>query len=302
MGHKKRLGKGLDSLISSPEEDDASEIGSGVQEIPLHKIELNPKQPRDDVDEEKLKSLADSIESSGVIQPVVVRRDEDMYQLAVGERRLRASRRAGLETIPAVVRDLSDEDMLETALAENIQRSDLNPIEKARAVERMIDELDITQAEAGDRLGLNRSTVSNLLRLLDLQPDLQQMVSRETLSEGHARALLALKDDETRLKAAKRVVAEGLSVRKTEELVSRLNREPDEDSGPTPKKPKTTSRSPQLERLEDELQRSLGTRVKINAGKKKGRIVVHYENHEEFNRLYDLLVTGHEEEQRPLSA
>ena len=300
MGHKKRLGKGLDSLISSPEEEEA---GAGVQEIPLHKIELNPKQPREEVDEEKLKNLAESIESSGVIQPIVVRPRDDMYQLAVGERRLRASRRAGLETIPAVVRDLSDEDMLETALAENIQRSDLNPVEKARAVQRMIDELEITQAEAGERLGLNRSTVSNLLRLLELQPELREMVSRETLSEGHARALLGLEDEDTRLEAAKRVVAEGLSVRKTEELVSRLNREPDEDAEPTPSKPKTSSRSPQLERLEDELQRSLGTRVKINAGKKKGRIVVHYENPDEFNRIYELLVKGYEEEQkRPMTA
>jgi len=300
MGHKNRLGKGLDSLISSSEQEDS---GAGVQEIPLHKIELNPKQPRDDVDEEELKSLADSIQSSGVIQPVVVRPNDEMYQLAVGERRLRASRQAGLERIPAVVRDLSDEDMLETALAENIQRSDLNPVEKARAVQRMIDELEITQAEAGERLGLNRSTVSNLLRLLDLQPELQEMVSRETLSEGHARALLGLEDDEARLEAAKRVVAEGLSVRKTEELVSRLNRQPDQDAGPNPTKPKAQSRSPQLDRLEDELQRSLGTRVKIEAGKQKGRIVVHYENNDEFNRLYDLLVKGHEEEkQRPLSA
>ena len=300
MAHKNRLGRGLDSLISSSDE----EAEAGVEHIPLHKIELNPKQPREDVDEGKLKNLADSIESSGVIQPIVVRRCDDMYQLAVGERRLRASRRAGLDTIPAVVRALDDEDMLETALAENIQRSDLNPIEKARAVRRLVDELDITQAEAGRRLGLKRSTVTNLLRLLELGEDIQEMVSRETLSEGHARALLGIDDEDTRLKAAKRVVAQDLSVRKTEELVSRLNREPDkEEDKTTTKKPQTSGRSPQLERLEDELQRSLGTRVKIEAGKKKGRIVVHYENHEEFDRLYDLLANGHEDEQaRPISA
>ena len=293
MAHKKRLGRGLDSLISSPEEQSEA----GVQEIPLHRIELNPKQPRDTVDEEELKNLADSIESSGVIQPVVVRRNGDMFQLAVGERRLRASRRAGLDTIPAVVRELTDEDMLEVALAENIQRQDLNPIEKANAVGRMIEELDITQKEAGERLGLKRSTITNLLRLLELPEEIQLMVSRETLSEGHARALLGIQNEEVRLKAAKRVVAEGLSVRKTEELVARLNAAPSAEK--EEKDSNGKKKSPQVERLEDQLRRMLGTRVRINAGKKKGRIVIHYQNTNEFERLYDMLTSVHTESRGP---
>ncbi len=205
MAKKQRLGRGLDSLIPEmPELDvraprvqderaDATNA-AGVQTVPLQKIELNPKQPRLEMDPQELERLSASIRESGVIQPVVVRPRGDVYELVVGERRLRATLMAGLDSIPAVIRDVPDDRLLELALVENIQRADLNAIEKAKAVSRMIEELDLTQEEAGRRLGLERSTVTNLLRLLELAEELQQMVSRGTLSAGHARALLGVED------------------------------------------------------------------------------------------------------------
>lgn len=288
MAHKKRLGKGLDSLIPSQEE--APE--EGVKEIELKKIELNPDQPRQDIDEDELKGLADSMSSCGVIQPVLVREKGDMYQLAAGERRVRAARMAGLDTIPAVVRDLSDDQMLEVALVENIQRQDLNAIEKAVAIRRIIDELELTQEEAGRRLGLGRSTVANFLRLLELPKEVQKMVSRETLSGGHARALLSLEDADSRLKAARKIVAKGLSVRQTEKLVSRLKN----SSRPTDRAQGSSSGgsspSPHVKKLQNDLQEALGTRVKIRQKGNRGRIEVHFQGHDEFERIFDLIKEG----------
>ncbi|MHC4481850.1 MAG: ParB/RepB/Spo0J family partition protein, partial [Planctomycetota bacterium] len=188
----------------------------GTEEIGLKRIELNPKQPRFDMDLEELDRLAESIRTSGVIQPVIVRplgTVPGRYELVVGERRVRAAKLAGLETVPAVVRHVPDEKMLELALVENIQRADLNPIEKALAVQRMIDELDLTQEAAGRRLGLERPTVANMLRLLELSEGLQEMVSRGTLSAGHGRALLAVPHEGARARLARTIAARGLSVR-----------------------------------------------------------------------------------------
>lgn len=288
MAHKKRLGKGLDSLIPSREPD----TGEGVSEIELKKIELNPEQPREQIDEEKLEGLADSMESCGVIQPVLVRRKGKLYQLAAGERRLRAARMAGLESIPAVIKDLSDAQMLEVALVENIQRQDLNAVEKASAIRRMIDELELTQEQAGARLGLGRSTVANFLRLLELPEEVRQMVSRETLSAGHARALLPLEDPEKQEQVARKVVARGLSVRQTEEMVAGLK-----EQGPRPvdrgsRRGGRSGPSAQVKQLQEELQESLGTRVTIRHTGKKGRIIIHFRGHDEFERLFDVISEG----------
>ncbi|MHC4593188.1 MAG: ParB/RepB/Spo0J family partition protein [Planctomycetota bacterium] len=277
------MGRGLDSLIPAL----ASEFteGAKAEEIPLERLELNPKQPRFDVDLEELERLADSIRASGVIQPVVVRPAESSvggYELVVGERRVRAAKLAGLAAVPALVRDVPDDKMLELALVENIQRSDLNPIEKAMAVRRMISELELTQEEAGRRLGLERSTVANMLRLLELSDELQQMVSRGTLSAGHARALLAIDREGVRARLARKIAAKGLSVRAAERLAAaeagargaRRLREP----------------SPNIVQLEEALSRALGARVEIKHRRKQGgKIVVSFSSHDDFERLYELL-------------
>ncbi len=281
MAKKGRLGRGLDSLIPDlPEETPAQ---GAAQEIPLKKIELNPKQPRLQMDPDELQQLADSIKAQGLIQPITVRKKGKMYELVVGERRLRATHMAGLEAIPALVRDVPDEKMLEIALIENIQRADLNAIEKAKAVHQMIEELELTQEEAGWRLGLNRTTVTNMLRLLDLSGDLQEMVSRGTISAGHARALLQIDSRPMRMRVARRIVEKGLSVRETERLAAR--------QGGTIRESRVHEPSPDVARLEEQLSEALGTRVQIRQGKRGGRLVVRFRNNDDFERIYET-ITG----------
>lgn len=278
---KRRLGRGLDSLI--PELGDQAGDAAAPQEVPLRSIELNPKQPRTEVDPDELQRLADSITASGVIQPIVVRPARSipgMYELVVGERRVRAAKLAGLESIPAVVRDVPDDRMLELALVENIQRADLNAIEKAKAVRRMIDELGLTQEEAGRRLGLERSTVTNMLRLLELSGDLQEMVSRGTLSAGHARALLGVEHQSVRTRLARKIAADGLSVREAERLVVR--------EGDAARTPRVRQATPNVVDLEEALAAALGARVEIKAARRKGgKIVVHYADNADFERVYE---------------
>jgi len=281
MVNKRGLGRGLDSLIPT---DYVDEDG-GVREIPLSAIELNPRQPRQQMDSEELEGLADSIKSCGIIQPVVVRpgrsptgaEDGHLYELAVGERRLRAARMAGLQTVPAIVRDLSDEQMLETALVENIQRQDLNPIEKARAIRQLILETALTQEQAGQRLGMSRPAIANLLRLLELPEQVQQMVSRGTLSAGHARALLAIEQDDQRVSLAKKIASGGLSVRQAEALVR---------PKPVTLRPEN---SPHIREMESALQKALGTRVRIRRRGLKGRIIIHFAGHDAFERIFELI-------------
>ena len=281
---KRRLGRGLDALISPhPQPHLVQAGGAGVEQIELGCIELNPKQPRRQMDPEAIKGLADSIRTAGILQPVVVRmRGEGMYELVMGERRLRAAQMAGLERIPALVREVADEEMLELALIENIQREDLNPMEKAQAIRRLIEEMDLTQEQAGEMLGLGRPTITNFLRLLELPAEVQEMVSRGTISAGHARAILPLKDDEERIALARRVAKLGLSVRQTERLVvggtlpswkARLRPQP----------------SPQIKHIERTLQEALGTKVEIRERGARGRIVVHFETGEDFDRLFEIM-------------
>jgi ParB family chromosome partitioning protein len=256
-------------------------------EIELARIELNPDQPREHMDPEALRGLADSIRSAGVLQPVVVReRGDGMYELVVGERRLRAAQTVGLEAIPALVRDVADEEMLELALIENIQREDLNPIEKARAIRRMIEKLSLTQEQAGQKLGLERPTIANFLRLLDLPGEVQEMVSRGTVSGGHARAILALEDNDERVELARAVADRGLSVRETERLAAggtlsagkkRIRPEP----------------APQIKRLEGLLREALGTKVELRQRGRRGKIIVHFESPDDFDRLFEIM-TGFE--------
>lgn len=302
MAKKQRLGRGLDSLIPDmPElepqaprapQEQADAPAGGVQAISLQKIELNPKQPRLQVDPQELERLSASIRESGVIQPVVVRPRGDVFELVVGERRLRATLMAGLESIPAIVRDIPDDKILEIALVENIQRADLNAIEKAKAIDRMIEELDLTQEEAGRRLGLERSTVTNLLRLLELSDELQQMVSRGTLSAGHARALLSVEDYDARLRLARLIVEKGLSVREAEQLAAR--------EGAGHRAARIHEPSPNVAAMEESLSESFGTRVEIKQRRRGGRIVIHFRNNGDFERLYESL-TGHATDDYPES-
>ena len=299
---QRRLGRGLDSLIPSLDVqpaggterlDGLSAPGNAEWQIPLKKIELNPKQPRFNVDPEELERLADSIRASGVIQPVVVRPGDaaaGTYELVVGERRIRAAKLAGLETVPALVRDVPDGKMLELALVENIQRADLNAIEKASAVRQMIAELALTQEEAGRRLGLDRTTITNLLRLLELSDEIQQMVSRGTLSAGHARALLSVENEGVRARLAKKISAKGLSVREAERLAVR-------EAGT--RATRLHQPSPNVAQLEESLSQALGTRVEIRPGRRKGgRIVIQFTDHDDFERLYESL-TGRRAEDYP---
>ena len=285
---KRRLGRGLDSLISAPastapaaQPAPAEREDAAVAQIPVARIELNPSQPRQALDPDSLASLADSIRQAGVLQPVLLRPKGEMYELVAGERRLRAAHMAGLAEVPALVRDVPDERMLELALIENIQREDLNPIEKARAVGQLIASIELTQEETGQKLGMDRSSVANLLRLLELPGEVQDMVSRGTLSAGHARAILGAPEGPARLALARRVLRDGLSVRQTERLVA----------GASGRSRTRAERSPQLRHLEQLLQESLGARVEIRSRGAKGTLLIHFQGHEDFERLLERLTS-----------
>lgn len=250
--------------------------------VGLSSIRPNPYQPRRNFDDGALAELAASIRRQGVLQPVVLREVEDGYELIAGERRWRAAHEAGLEAIPAVIRDADESQMLELALVENLQRSDLNPIEEAAATAAFIERLGLTQEDAARRLGKSRPAVANSLRLLELSGDLRELVSRGTLSAGHARALLSLADVEAQRSLARRIEADGLSVRATEEAVR---------DGRKAKTPKAVVEAPaHITALEDRLRQALGTRVRVKARRgKKGRIEIEYFSYEELDRLLEIL-------------
>ena len=274
----RKLGRGLDSLI---------EETSGVSDAPFTvdcaSIAPNPHQPREDLDEGGITELTESIREHGVLQPILVRRVTGGFELVAGERRWRASLRLGLPRIPAIVKDVSDDRMLEVALVENIQREDLNPIEKARAYRRFVEELDLTHEEAARRLGKERSTVTNQLRLLELPEDIQEMVSRGTLTNGHARALLAAVGDDRRREIAARIVKEGLSVRQTERLAKVARR----GNGSTLKTPE---RSAHIEDLERRRRERFATKCRIEGDKDRGRLVLEYYSMDELGRLLETLL------------
>jgi len=297
----KHLGRGLASLLgpitSTAEQQkvpipiqgiDAKRslqkhLDSALHEIEIEAIRPNPYQVRSDFNEQQLLDLAASISANGLVQPVIVRQDGAGYQLIAGERRLRAAKLAGLEQIPAVVRRAGDEQMLELALIENIHRSDLNPIERGRAYQSYMRRFSLTQAEAAQRLGEDRSVVANYLRLLDLPDEIKRMLIDGRLSMGHARAILSLPTDELRRKLANRALAGRLSVRDIERLVRRYLAGSDEKKRPARTKPAHISE------LESKLSRELGTKVTIDARKdgRRGRIVIEFYSIDEFDRITD---------------
>jgi ParB family transcriptional regulator, chromosome partitioning protein len=274
------LGRGLAALI--PQRTGPS---GGQLEIPVARIRPNPYQPRKRIDDEALRGLADSIAEHGVIQPIVVTETLDGYRLVAGERRLRAAQLAGLERIPAVVRQLADPEQLELALVENLQRADLDAIEEAHAYRQLIEEFGFTQESVASRVGRARSTVANTLRLLELDASVQAAIADGRLSEGHGRALVGL-DPEIQARLLDSIVGQQLSVRQTEELVRRL-REP----RPAPTAGARAT-DPDLERVEEELRRSLGTKVSLARTRRGGRIVIEFYGEEELSRIYERLVGG----------
>ena len=265
-------------------------VGARYQEIPVGQIIPNPKQPRQVFDEDELAELVHSIREFGLLQPIVVRDTPEGFELIMGERRWRASSKAGLKHIPAIVRETSDEDMLRDALLENIHRVQLNPLEEAAAYQQLLDEFGVTQEQLADRLGRSRPVITNAIRLLNLPVAVQRRVAAGVLSAGHARALLGIKlgDDTTDAQGqlADRIVAEGLSVRATEEAVSLINR-----GGKVPDKPKRqpTPQPEYLTRAADSLADAWDTKVSVTMGKRKGKIVVEFGDKDDFERIMGLI-------------
>ncbi|MBZ5564850.1 MAG: ParB/RepB/Spo0J family partition protein [Acidobacteriia bacterium] len=284
---RKALGRGLNALLRTVEA-----TTTGLEQIPVDQIEPNPFQPRRQFADEGLKELAESIRGSGVVQPVLLRPapgQEGRYQLVAGERRWRAAKLAELESVPAVVRPLGDRDALEFALTENLLREDLNPLEVAHAYQALQEQFGLSHEEIADRLGLNRSTVTNTLRLLRLPAEVQELLSRGELSFGHAKALLSLASPAAQTKLAHRIVKQGLSVRQTEDIVALPELKPE------PGKPEEAPKlDPNVRAAMMELERILGTRVKITGGGKRGKIEVSYFSSEDLTRIYDLIVKNQE--------
>lgn len=272
-----RLGRGLRALIPEPEPERPR---AEVQYIEVGLIEPNPYQPRQQFDQEKLEELAQSIAELGLLEPVLVRRTGETYQLVAGERRVRAARMAGLTEVPALVREFGDLEMMQVALIENLQREDLNPIEEAEGYQRLIDEFGFTQSEAAEAVGKKRSSIANALRLLNLDEEEKELVRRGLLSVGHAKVLLGVANKKKRAELAKKVVAEDLSVRQLEELVRRPQRVP---------RGTTRLKSPELIQLEEDLQRRFGTKVTVSYRKGAGKISIEYYSDEELERLLDLI-------------
>lgn len=275
------LGRGLAALIPQRQEE------RSTLELPISAIARNPYQPRRQIEQDGLRELAASIAEHGVLQPILVTEAADGYRLIAGERRLRAAEMAGLERIPAVVRSVEEESQLAFALIENLQRADLNPVEEARAFQRLVDEFGLTQEEVARRVGRSRSAVTNTLRLLDLAPSVLGAVESGALSEGHGRALAGLADHERQHEVARVVVGRSLSVRQTEELVRRLREDPEQGARP-PSQPRQPQ-SAELERLEAGLRSALGTKVNVTTGRRGGRITIEYYDDDDLNRIYERL-------------
>lgn len=301
MSRKGGLGRGLTALIPAAEEQPVEE-GGGLREVPVERVAPNRLQPRQSFDEETLDSLTASIRELGVLQPILVRVTEDGYELIAGERRWRAARRAGLPTIPAIVRAADDEGSLEQALVENLHRQDLGPLEEAAAYQQLIEEFGLTQEQVATRVGKSRSAVANHLRLFQLPPAVQKLVGEGLLSTGHAKALLGHPDRAFQEHLARRVVAESLSVRELEAVVKeRLDLESglgagagtpdrDDDDGGGEDASARRLRPPGLLELEELLAARLDTRVSIAMTAKRGKVTIDFANLEDLERIYRLII------------
>jgi ParB family chromosome partitioning protein len=281
MTQRKALGKGLSALI--PEADRLDEGEGHFFQCPIETISPNPNQPRQRFSPLELDEMAASVREKGVITPLLVSRQGDGYQLIAGERRWRAAQKAGLDRVPVVVREVTPVEALELALIENIHRTDLNPIEEAAAYNSLLEQTGVTQEELAKRLGKERSSVTNLLRLLRLPPGIQEDVMDGRLSMGHARLLAGIKDIGAQKALRDAIVGKGLSVRQAEALAKRTKRSPALGE-------EGASRDPYVQSLEDRLKRSLGTKVEIKTSRGRGQITVHFYSDDELDRLMELLV------------
>lgn len=286
MTKKRSLGRGLNALIPSGVETVTSgdEVVAGVQTVPITAIQPNPHQPRTVMDAEKLAELTLSIKEHGLIQPLIVTQSGDQYTLIAGERRWRASQQAGLSEVPVIVKEATPQEMLELAIIENIQRADLNPLEEAYAYQQLIDEFGLIQEEVAKRVGKGRSTVANLVRLLNLPPNIQQAVSDGEISGAHGRALLPLPTPEAQTAAMNQIIKHDLNVRQTEALVKKLLAEQKPMPKPRPTLP------PELTDLQRQFADRLGTRVNIEKSGNGGRVVIHYYNDEDLQAIYETIV------------
>ena len=273
---KKGLGKGLGALIASAENDD-----TGVIELRINEIEPNSGQPRKHFDDQKLAHLAESIKQHGVVQPLIVQKEGNTYKIVAGERRWRASRLAGLNTVPVIIRNLSNKQVMEIALIENLQREDLNPIEEAEAYEKLMDEYGMTQEEISLTVGKSRPAIANSLRLLTLQEKIKQKIISGEISSGHARTLITIEDKALQLKVIEEIIKRNLSVRETEQLVKKI----------TSERKNRKNKEPDAEymALEEKFREILGTKVRIVNNKNNGKILIEYYSVEELDRILNLI-------------
>jgi ParB family transcriptional regulator, chromosome partitioning protein len=290
MSEKRRLGRGLDALLGGPAPAAATATATATapRTLPVERIQTNPNQPRKDFDEDDLHALKESLRTHGLLQPVVVRAKEDGYELIAGERRFRAAKEVGWSEIPVHIVDLNDQKVFEAALVENLQRSDLNPIEKAHGFQDYLQRYKVTQDELAKVVGLDRSTVANIIRLLELAPAVQEAVRHGQISAGHARALLPVDDPIRQTNLMQEIIAKGLSVRQVETLVKAdAETKPDtKDKAPAEPAQKTAH----VQQLEDDLRQRFATRVAIKLRTAdKGQIVIGFETNDDFERVLALL-------------
>lgn len=290
---KKGLGRGLDLLIPADEAKSISKtkpvseiVEKGITNVKINKVEPNRAQPRKNFDEDALSELSESIKQFGIIQPLVVQKKNDFYEIIAGERRWRAAKMAGLKEVPVIVKDYSEQEVVEIALIENIQREDLNPIEEAQAYKRLLTEFDLKQDQLAERVSKSRTAITNSMRLLKLTDEVQQMVIENLISSGHARALIAIEDKDLQIQTATKIMDERLSVRETEKLVKSLI---------NPKKKKEVVEIENkfvYEDIENKIKEIVGTKVKVNHKPNgKGKIEIEYYSNSELERIYDLFLS-----------
>ena len=278
--NKKRLGRGLEALLNVEESGN-----EGIIEVKINEIEPNLNQPRKSFDEEKLNDLAESIKKHGIVQPIIVKKENSTYKIVAGERRWRAARIAGLENINVIVKDLSEQEIVEVALIENLQREDLNPIEEAEAYEKLVKEYGLKQEEIAKIVGKSRPAIANTIRLLGLSETIKKNIITGEITSGHARALLTIEDEEIQKKVMEEIIKMNYNVRETEKLVKEYERGEEKKLS---KKDKNI-KSQEVIELEEMLKNILGTKVQLNTKRKKGKIVIEYYSNEELERIIELI-------------
>jgi ParB family transcriptional regulator, chromosome partitioning protein len=278
---KSALGKGLGALIPEVKEAPKDNIKTGVLEVDINEIAPNEEQPRKNFDEEKLLSLSDSIKEHGIIQPIIVKKEGQYYKIIAGERRWRAARIAGLKKVPIVEKELTEKEVMEISLIENLQREDLNPVEESLAYKRLLEEFNLTQEEISKRIGKSRSAIANSLRLLNLDERVIDYLIDETISEGHGKIIAGIDDKNLQYEVAKKIIDDGLNVRQSEKLIRMLSEVKD-------KKKIKIKKDVYIKDIEEKFKSVLGTKVTINKGRKKGKIEIEYYSEEDLQRIMNM--------------